>query len=191
MKEWWKLWPRHFSPEECQRIISEALRLKETLGTIGSGKSIRVDPDYRSSRVRWIQCFSPNWQWLVARLDHLFHLSNKLAFGFDLTKFYEIQFTEYDAKYEGKYDWHEDVTWISQTYSHRKLSLVVQLTDPETYEGGEFELEENSPQGKQREELKSQGSVIVFPAFLSHRVSPVTEGTRHSLVTWNEGPLFR
>ena len=36
----------------------------------------------------------------------------------------------------------------------------------------------------------SSGSVIVFPSSVEHRVSPVTKGTRYSLVTWFVGPPF-
>ena len=34
------------------------------------------------------------------------------------------------------------------------------------------------------EEIKPQGSMIVFPSFLHHCVAPVTSGTRYSLVIW-------
>ena len=33
-------------------------------------------------------------------------------------------------------------------------------------------------------EAKNKGSVIVFPSFNWHQVSPVTKGTRYSLVIW-------
>ena len=38
--------------------------------------------------------------------------------------------------------------------------------------------------------ILEEGSIIVFPAFMEHRVTPVTRGTRYSLVTWFVGPPF-
>jgi PKHD-type hydroxylase len=40
-------------------------------------------------------------------------------------------------------------------------------------------------------EIREKGSVIVFPSFIWHRVTPVTAGTRYSLVNWNLGFPFR
>ena len=69
----------------------------------------------------------------------------------------------------------------------RKLSVVVQLTDPDEYEGGEFKFK----YVEQPEGFNNRGSVLVFPSYLEHCVTPVTKGTRHSLVTWIEGPRWR
>jgi PKHD-type hydroxylase len=35
------------------------------------------------------------------------------------------------------------------------------------------------------------GEVVLFSSFLSHRVKPVTKGTRHVVVAWFTGPPFR
>ena len=76
----------------------------------------------------------------------------------------------------------------SQPY-HRKLSLTLQLSDPKDYTGGEFEFEsEIEPLPPQH---TKKGTVLVFPSFYKHQVKPVTSGTRHSLVTWVEGPHWR
>ena len=42
-----------------------------------------------------------------------------------------------------------------------------------------------------RKDIMKKGSIIVFPSFFTHRVAPVTKGTRLSLVAWVSGPLFR
>ena len=34
------------------------------------------------------------------------------------------------------------------------------------------------------EEIRPKGSIIVFPSFLYHQVTPITKGTRYSLVMW-------
>ena len=109
----------------------------------------------------------------------------------DLRYVNEIQFTKYigNPNAPGKYDWHHDVDWAESRAFHRKLSIVFQLSDKSNYEGGDFEFDPTLPQLPP--EALEQGSVIVFPSFHRHRVTPVTSGIRHSLVTWVEGPHWR
>lgn len=75
----------------------------------------------------------------------------------------------------------------------RKLSMTINLTDPTTYEGGDlmFNFGENDGSITTVSESKKQGTVIVFPSFLDHCVSPVTKGTRYSLVNWIVGRPFK
>jgi PKHD-type hydroxylase len=70
----------------------------------------------------------------------------------------------------------------------RKLSLVIQLSDEEDYVGGNLELKF----GKEPVILsKKRGTMLLFPYYVLHRVTPVTEGTRYSLVSWVTGPAFK
>ena len=77
----------------------------------------------------------------------------------------------------------------------RKLSVTVSLADGDTYEGGdlEFDLRNHSdatPNIITSQDARKKGSLIIFPSFLWHRVTPVTKGTRYSLVIWNCGNPF-
>ena len=38
---------------------------------------------------------------------------------------------------------------------------------------------------------KARGTLVAFPSYVMHRVTPVTSGTRKSLVAWVAGPKFR
>lgn len=100
----------------------------------------------------------------------------------------DIQYTEYHATDKGHYSWHNDVDWTTDKPTDRKLSLTVQLSDPSEYEGGTFEF---SQVEQVPEEAKTKGTVLVFLSPLDHRVTPVTEGVRKSLVSWYEGPRWR
>jgi PKHD-type hydroxylase len=64
----------------------------------------------------------------------------------------------------------------------------VQLSDPADYDGGELEfmMHRSVVQAE-----RAQGTVVLFPSFLQHRVRPVTRGVRRSLVFWVHGPPFR
>lgn len=188
MKPWWQMWKNFFTPAECAALKSVALELPAVEGTIGHGGKSEVNPDMRRSVVRWIPSHQPKWFPLVQTLERLFAMSNAAAWSFDLTTFRDVQFTEYSATECGHYDWHEDLSWMAQKANQRKLSLVVQLTNPAEYKGGILELDHDQPSDNAH---MSQGTVLIFPSFLRHRVTPVTEGVRHTLVTWCEGPAFR
>jgi PKHD-type hydroxylase len=109
---------------------------------------------------------------------------NKSFFKFQLTEIIEdIQYSEYDESYKGHYDWHLD-----NCNNLRKLSIVIQLSDPSEYEGGELQVQNG--ESPYRICTKEKGALIVFPSFLNHRVTPVTKGRRRSLVIWISGPPF-
>ena len=68
--------------------------------------------------------------------------------------------------------------------------MTVQLSDPDTYEGGQFFFY-NGNKEEEEPEIQKQGSILVFDSRMWHRVAPVTKGVRYSLVSWVLGPHFR
>ena len=83
----------------------------------------------------------------------------------------------------------------NQFWKTRKLSVTVNLTNPKNYKGGNLKFDLGPHMGEKRyhtcKEIRPRGSIIVFPSFVHHLVTPVTEGTRYSLVIWNLGKMFR
>lgn len=73
----------------------------------------------------------------------------------------------------------------------RKISMTVNLTDPKNYAGGNLKFDLGAHAGNKRfkvcEEIRPMGSIIIFPSFTYHCVTPVTRGTRYSLVLWSLG----
>lgn len=192
MNQWWQLWSGHFSADACDQLIRLCCTVPAQDATVGYGGNPTSDNSVRRSKVRWLNRFDPKFAELFANLQHLFNQANKNAFGFDLSGFHEVQFTEYHAAESGKYDWHHDTHWADNVFAQRKASMVIQLSDAGSYEGGDLELlQEDCYHVPDKLALRQQGSVIVFPSFLRHRVVPVTQGVRYSLVTWCEGPCFR
>lgn len=186
MKNVWEVWSRTFSSQDCDRITERANAYSEVNPTIGFADTSRSDLAYRSCAIRWLDAKSESW--LVDQIMHLVGASNRTNFGVDIETLYELQFTEYQASNEGHYDWHHDVWLESPRPFSRKLSVVVQLSDPQDYQGGIFEFFGLQNPGV---EFSARGSVLIFPSFLQHRVLPVTKGVRRSLVTWIEGPNWR
>jgi PKHD-type hydroxylase len=83
----------------------------------------------------------------------------------------------------------------THTVKLESYRLLVQLSDPKDYKGGELEFQfrntDDPTPTRPCLEILPRGSIVVFPSFVWHRVKPVTEGTRYSLVIWNLGYPFR
>ena len=144
--------------------------------------------NYRETKIRWISAYDNKD--IVDVIWYFANTANRNAFNFDVNYLNDIQYTVYEGTANAKYDWHCDTFWANPTCYDRKITVVIQLSDPNDYEGGLFQFDPQYEQPDQQS-LMSQGSAIVFPSFLQHRVTPVTKGTRRSLVAWIEGPKFR
>ena len=167
-----------FSKEECQTIINIAKDKGLIKGTTG-GKS-----DVRDSKISWLYPID-NIDWVFRRVTDITLNLNERFFKFDLFGLNEgFQFTNYEAP-SGKYGKHVD---RAINMSVRKLSISIQLTNPEEYEGGELYLYDND---KGTVMDKEQGTLIIFPSYVLHEVMPVTKGERNSLVTWVTGKQFK
>ena len=171
--------PMVFTPEECLRLIADFTpHLKpasvESLDPTQSA-SIR-----KSSAVFVLPSQSTNW--VFERLGKAIREINDAIYGFVVSQFKEgFQFTRYEVgEYYGP---HFDIGPGKLT--ERKLSLTVQLSNPEEYSGGDLIIypEFVAP--------KDQGTMTVFPSFMCHDVRPVLTGVRYSLVSWLAGPQFR
>ena len=121
------------------------------------------------------------------------NMANRESFDIDAKWINEIQFTTYNGaakeSEQGKYNWHSDVDFKNPKPFHRKLSITVQLSDPSDYSGGDFQFKKGIDELPI--EAKNKGTILVFPSIYEHQITPVTDGIRHSLVTWGEGPHWR
>jgi PKHD-type hydroxylase len=179
----WANWNDAFSKEECQWIIEHAKLFDTHSGVIGT-EGNELDTSIRDSKVTWLNP-TKEFNWVYDRLTAVVIKINQDNYMFDLFGFQEgLQFTEYNAP-SGHYGKHVDNIFGGPV---RKLSITVQLTDPMEYEGGDVELHlANDPAIME----KKQGSIIIFPSSVLHAVTPVTKGTRHSLVGWITGKPFK
>jgi PKHD-type hydroxylase len=73
----------------------------------------------------------------------------------------------------------------------RKVSFSLQLTADDEYKGCDLELGCNFMNDKLAEVMRERGTLILFPSFMAHRVTPILGGTRKALVGWCRGPNFR
>jgi PKHD-type hydroxylase len=178
--ETWAYWHPAFTPEECKQIIDIGNKKGLITAKVKKGEDIET----RESKISWLYP-SDNLEWAFQRVTDIIKNLNKDFFKFDLYGFIEgFQFTRYQAP-SGKYKKHVD---CFKNGLIRKLSFSIQLSDHNSYEGGDFLLY----CGEEPIVLpKEQGKLIAFPSFNLHEVKPVTKGERYSLVAWITGPQFK
>jgi PKHD-type hydroxylase len=157
------------------------------MGSIVRGDATAALADHvRRSEVFWLEedaSTLPIFQ-LVAQFVQK---ANAQVFGFDLTGFGEpFQVATYRGEDSGFYGWHVDIG--AGRLAQRKLSLVIPLTDPSAYEGGELQLFHDHDPVTVAMPL---GRIVAFPSYVLHRVTPVTRGVRRTLAIWVSGPPYR
>jgi PKHD-type hydroxylase len=178
------VWDDAFSPAELDRITAHGDSLaRETAGLfVEQGDRARK----RITQVAWMER-NPERQWLYRRLDEIVQRLNLQFYKYDIHGLSErLQYTVYEQAEGGHYDWHVDHG--AATPKPRKLSLSLQLSDPADYKGCDLELSWGD--GVQQAP-RNRGTVIAFPSYVLHRVTPIAAGTRKSLVIWVSGPDFR
>lgn len=175
-------WENGFTDKQLKRICEIGDSLELSSASVSDGI---VDNSVRMTKTGWIQ-LNDETMFIYDTLGFIARQLNGQFFDFDLFGFAEdLQYTVYNDNGD-KYDWHLDRGM--STNAPRKLSLVLQLSDPSEYEGGDLELYIGP---EPVVVTKQYGLVTAFPSFVLHRVTPVTKGTRKTLVVWLTGPRFR
>lgn len=172
-------WGLLTEPEMDQLIADHATSVTE--GKLGTGGTAA---EVRRSQVAFLDV--EKYAWLYRRIWQAAQELNSKYFGVEIFGITEsIQIARYAGSEQGFYTWHTDFADLAP---RRKISISVQLSRPEDYEGGDLELLfREAPHRAER----ARGALVAFPSFVLHRVTPVTAGTRWSLVAWISGPRWR
>jgi PKHD-type hydroxylase len=177
----WVWWEGAFSIQELDYL--QKLAANSTQDAMVGGNSTNVK-EIRRSQVSWL-AKNQETAWVFEKLSHVVSLLNQY-YRLDLTGFGEpLQLTNYEDTENGMYGWHQD---FGSNGPSRKLSVVLQLSDPSQYEGGNLQIL-TSPQPQTIP--KQRGLITAFPSYTLHQVTPITQGSRQSLVAWVTGPEFR
>lgn len=143
----------------------------------------------RITRVAWMPRETQT-EPLYQQMEEIVLRLNSQYFRYDLFGLLNFQFAVYDGSEQGHFDWHQDYGRDNANpgQAPRKLTISLQLSDGAQYEGCELQVRA----GNQIDIApKKRGTLIAFPAYALHRVTPVTAGVRKSLVIWAEGPDLR
>ena len=166
-----------FTDQEIEEIIQigeSQPKIKAT--TVGEDISQEVT-DYRVSDIAWLSN-NPKTSWVFDRIADLAIKANSEMWNFDIWDFQDdLQYTSYYGN-GGHYDWHAD---LGQGISNRKLSIVLQLSNSDEYEGGDVEFKRHGLRFKAK-----KGDLLIFPSnfMYHHQVYPVTDGLRYVVVQW-------
>lgn len=178
-------WGDAFSEDELEKLAAICDLLPLEAAKIGSGADAEIVPCIRSTRVSWLKN-NEDTAWVYDRLAWVARSINSDFYRFNLFGFLEdMQFTVYTEEEGGHYSWHLDTGGNHDLY--RKLSLVLQLSDPDDYEGGDLQVFTSS---EPTSIDKKKGLIAAFPSYTLHKVTPVTKGIRKTLVIWVAGPEF-
>lgn len=159
------------SPELCDEIIS--------YGNMHVQKGVN----------KYNKIFPVSFHACLLDKNHYIH-SRLESYWEDVLNFFkfDIQFVEpYELKRYTKGDFfgkHIDTYYVLKENLDRKITISIQLQDPNEYEGGNLRISSNTYK-------TPKGSIIAFPTYLSHDVSLITHGVRWSLIGWAWGPYWR
>lgn len=173
--DYWK-WDKVIPKEYCNVILNSINWDKKIDARINSGEKAL---EKRKTDIVWEMPLSV----IGCIADKYIRIANICAgWDFNITNIDDIQIGKYHSN--GFYDWHIDTN--KKEDIPRKLSFSMLLNDCSEFEEGKFEFKNLDEQP-----ILEQGTIIVFPSDLLHRVTPVTKGERISAVTWMRGPKFK
>lgn len=179
------IWRGLFAPAQldelqryCDRLPLEPARL-----TGGDNGGIR------STGVAWVHRDAQTED-LYLRMEAIVLRLNADLFHFQLTGLTTMQYAVYRQEEAGYFDWHNDYGRYrgDPGQEPRKITMSLQMSDGASYEGCDLEVRAAHPLDVAPRE---RGTLMAFRANALHRVTPITRGTRRSLVAWAAGPEFR
>lgn len=176
---YWK-WDAVLSKEFCQVALEQ---IDWTTAKDATLANKIVNANIRRTDIIWQEAAQP----LGCIAKCYMEIANQSAgWEYNLGSQDLTQIGRYKSTDEGYYDWHMDAAQ-PQNGIQRKLSISILLNDPSEFEGGILQFKGMEDQNL----LDKQGTIIVFPSFIEHRVTPVTKGARYTAVTWASGPSFK
>ena len=182
-------WEKGEIPSDlCDYIVDTFNKNEYDRGkTGGCGEEAELQPSKREVDMQF-----SSMNWINAMLYGYIRYANHANFHYNLSDIDKelVQISKYskDDFYQRHIDYGEGKSLT------RKLSLTIQLSDENDYEGGDLKFYTGiwNPRIETSEETYAQasrgkGSVIVFDSRSIHEVTPITSGTRYSLVKWYHG----
>lgn len=157
-----------------------------TINVDAANKKFDLDESIRKTEVVWVK---PATEIFDTIYHYIVSANTNAGWNFEITGMEDVQLGRYTDG--GFYDWHMDTFAPDEGNFQRKLSCVIQMTDPDTYEGGDLILKTGKNDTDIHTFTRKRGSVIVFPSMVYHKVTPVTRGTRYSAVAWMRGQAFK
>lgn len=182
-------WHGGFTEEECDQIKAIGELCEFQKARVGSGSTSEEKDEIRITDIVWIEP-KDEWKWIFERMNQIVAKVNYDKFQLNLNRFDGFQYSVY--KDGGFYDWHLDIINDPPEGQWRKLSCVLSLTNPDEYEGGDLLISNTGPCDRDINTYRpTKGTVTFFYSHTPHKVTPVTKGSRVTLVTWCLGDKIK
>lgn len=179
-------WTQMFDEDECDQLVALAKSREAVAGGVLSDKPSWRDKLSRNCKVTWLPA-DPETAWAFLRIRNRVTQINDRWLGFNLDGEMEpLQYLDYGMG--NFYNWHVDNG--GDVVATRKLTCVIQLSDPSDYKGGRLELDSQThlPNGAYVNHApKYRGTAIIFPSHIRHVARPVWWGNRKAVVAWFHG----
>jgi PKHD-type hydroxylase len=183
----WVFLDNVFTEEECDKIIDIGNSLQRETAKVVSSQFGLAESNIRKNSVSWINSNNPEHHWIFQRCAGAVFNLNKQFYNFNLEYIECLQYTIYD-KIGDHYDDHLDN--LIKGIHYRKLSFSVQLDSPDNYDGCDLVIKTGAADVN-KEQKRTRGTMVAFPSFMLHEVTPLLNGQRRSLVGWVCGPTFK
>jgi predicted 2-oxoglutarate/Fe(II)-dependent dioxygenase YbiX len=182
------------STELCNQAVESFIEDDYKDGLVGSYGAGQTNKQKRDTDIQWAKKFDL----LECVLNRfIVHANQEALWNYDITEPEIVQIARY--KPNQFYGQHMDCFVkgsdviatgngggiIVPMVSQRKISASLLLNDESEYEGGDLIILDETIK------IKKQGTIIVFPSFMAHQVTPVTQGVRYSAVCWMGGPKWK
>jgi len=183
MKYQYYLVPNFLDGEE----INDINQILENNVSISNKEELSAG-DYKKTSV--VHSIQQSFLWEnLDRFRNMIHHANKSYFGFDLfeiSKYSKVNYNVYNGNEHGQYTWHSDAEF-NQCYD-LKLTAILNLST-DLFSGGDLALFLSGE--CVINEFKNPGSLLIFPSWTQHTVTPVTAGVRKTLSFWAAGPNWK
>jgi hypothetical protein len=168
-----------YTKEECKQIIDTANQMRSTLYVDKPGAGKKVDT-FLVETGSFLQRVN------MGKFMSAVRNANRDVWNYDL---YDpipqtLNINVYSND-KNEYPYHKDACDFG-SFRDIKLTAILNLSQ-DSYEGGEFQIFDKTDSTIDF----GTGSLLIFPSYYFHRVTPVTSGERITLSCWYDGPNFR
>jgi predicted 2-oxoglutarate/Fe(II)-dependent dioxygenase YbiX len=168
-------------------IVQSFLYNNPEKAKVNNPKGFIENPNVRNTEVVFHPCKSDLGKFFKQNAKTV---NKEAEWFFNISRIETIQILKYTRG--SFYNRHADLTTPSGIGYHqkqRKISCSLQLNSPSEYYGGGFNL--FTFEGQELNMSLNKGDLLLFPSFIPHEVTQVTQGIRYSSTAWIEGLSFR
>lgn len=178
---------KFLTKEECNNLINEGKKELHKASVYDKQNNL-IESPIRDTNVNFFKKGS-SVDNILDKIINSIGITAINYYGISITDIEPIQYAEYEIGMF--YGWHTDSGSTIQQATKRDISASLILNDKSEYTGGSLQMvlsnriSEDNVIDPQDVENQEQGTLIIFPSSMIHRVTPVLSGVRKSLVLWS------